>query len=234
MLEVDTYRLHIDLTDDAVFRVHAVVTFSVSAGALGHSTCIDLLGHDVVSAELNGKTVPYTDGRLKLADLRAENELVVSSSAPYSTTGEGLHRYVDPFDEAEYLYSQCEPADARRIFPVFEQPDLKATFQLHVTAPAHWTVLSNEPGDVTIDDDVARWTFDTTPVMSSYLFALIAGEYTQVAQSSWDTESASVPLSIWARKSMAIHVDAEEMLGITRAGFAFYEEQFGVAYPFTK
>src|SRR5699024_11405110 len=85
-----------------------------------------------------------------------------------------------------------------------------------------------------IDDDVARWSFDSTPVMSSYLFALIAGEYTQVAQSSWDTESASVPLSIWARKSMAIHVDADEMLDITRAGFAFYEEQFGVAYPFNK
>src|SRR5699024_11387728 len=139
---------------------------------------------------------------------------VLPSAALHPTAGAGLHRYVVRLDDAEYLYSQCEPAEARRIFPVVEQPDLKATFELHVTAPAHWTVLSNEPGDFTIDDDVARWSFDTTPVMSSYLFALIAGEYTQVAQSSWDTESASVPLSIWARKSMAIHVDAEEMLDI--------------------
>ncbi|HEY4558210.1 MAG TPA: aminopeptidase N [Enteractinococcus sp.] len=234
MLEVDTYRLHIDLTDDAVFRVHAVVTFSVSAGALGHSTCIDLLGHDVVSAELNGKAVPYTDGRLKLADLRAENELVVSSSAPYSTTGEGLHRYVDPFDEAEYLYSQCAPADARRIFPVFDQPDLKAKFQLRVTAPAHWDVLSNEPGDYVIDGDVAHWSFATTPFMSSYLFALIAGEYVQVGQDSWDTDEASVPLGLWARRSLAKYVDAAAILGITKAGFEFYETTFAQPYPYTK
>lgn len=233
-LEVHHYRLEIDVTDDAEFRVDAVITFSASHGAIGHTSFIDLLDHQVSSAKLNGTDVSYDGARLTLANLQQDNELVVSSSAPYSTTGEGLHRYVDPFDEAEYLYSQCEPGDARRIFPVFEQPDLKATFELHVTAPAHWIVLSNEPGAFTIDDDVARWSFDSTPVMSSYLFALIAGEYTQVAQSSWDTESASVPLSIWARKSMAIHVDAEEMLDITRAGFAFYEEQFGVAYPFTK
>src|SRR5699024_3112466 len=178
--------------------------------------------------------VDYDGARLNLADLQAQNELVVHSSAPYSTTGEGLHRFVDPFDEAEYLYSQCEPADARRIFPVFEQPDLKATFQLNVTAPAHWSVISNEPGEQRVDGDIAHWTFATTPVMSSYLFALIAGEYTQVATGSWDTETASVPLGVWARKSLAPHVESETILDITRSGFKFYEDQFGVAYPFTK
>ena len=233
-LEVHHYRLEIDVTDDAEFRVNAVITFSASRGATENTCFIDLLGHKVFSATLNGTDVSYDGARLTLENLQEDNELVVSSSSPYSSTGEGLHRYVDPFDEAEYLYSQCEPADARRIFPVFEQPDLKATFELHVAAPAHWSVLSNEPGNFRLDGDVAHWSFDTTPVMSSYLFALIAGEYTQVAQGSWATESASVPLSIWARKSMAIHVDAEEMLDITRAGFEFYEKQFGVAYPFTK
>ena len=233
-LEVHHYRLEFDVTDDVEFRVNTLITFSASREAIGNTCFIDLLGHEVFSAKLNGTDVSYDGTRLTLENLQESNEVVVSSSSPYSTTGEGLHRYVDPFDEAEYLYSQCEPADARRIFPVFEQPDLKATFALHVTAPAHWAVLSNEPGNYTVDGDIAHWTFDTTPVMSSYLFALVAGEYTQVAQSSWDTDSTSVPLSIWARKSMAVHVDAKEMLDITRAGFEFYEQQFGVAYPFTK
>lgn len=233
-LDVHHYQLHIDLTDDAEFRVETVVTFSASHGAVGHTGFIDLLDHQVSSAKLNGHDVSYDGAKLTLAGLRENNELVVASSAPYSTTGEGLHRYVDPFDEAEYLYSQCEPADARRIFPVFEQPDLKATFQLNVTAPAHWSVISNEPGEQHVDGDIAHWTFATTPVMSSYLFALIAGEYTQVATGSWDTETASVPLGVWARKSLAPHVESETILDITRSGFKFYEDQFGVAYPFTK
>src|SRR5699024_1533085 len=152
-------------------------------------------------------------------------------SAPYSTTGEGLHRFVDPFDEAEYLYSQCEPADARRIFPVFEQPDLKATFGLEVTAPAHWSVLSNEPGAQRVEGDVAHWEFGNTPLMSSYLFALIAGGYVEVAAGSSDER---VTLGIWARESLAKFVDADQMLVITRAGFACYERNLGVEYPFTK
>src|SRR5699024_2850089 len=200
----------------------------------GQDTFIDLLGHRVHSAQLNGHDVDYDGARLNLADLQAQNELVVHSSAPYSTTGEGLHRFVDPFDEAEYLYSQCEPADARRIFPVFEQPDLKATFALHVTAPAHWAVLSNEPGNYTVDGDLAHWTFDTTPVMSSYLFALIAGEYIQVAKDYWETADAAVPLGIWARRSSARYVEADEIFAITKAGFKYYERHFDQPYPYTK
>ncbi|GAA4473349.1 aminopeptidase N [Enteractinococcus fodinae] len=234
MLEVDSYRINLDVTDDAVFAVHTVVNFSVSAGALGHATSIDLLGHEVESAMLNGHAVTYDGVRLKLDDLQADNELVVTSSAPYSTTGEGLHRYVDPYDEAEYLYTQCAPADARRIFPVFDQPDLKATFELRVTAPAHWEVLSNEPGEYVVDGNVAHWTFGATPVMSSYLFALIAGEYIRVAEDSRDTPEASVPLGLWARRSLARHVDADQILTITKAGFAFYEQHFAQPYPYSK
>ena len=234
MLEVDTYELHFDLTHDDVFTVDTVVNFSVSATAIGHSTEIDLLGHEVFSAELNGQPVTYDGAVLNLPDLRENNVLVVRSSAQYSTTGEGLHRYLDPYDEAVYLYSQCAPADARRIFPVFDQPDLKARYKIQVTAPAHWQVVSNEPGECTINDDVAHWSFAATPVMSSYLFALIAGEYVQVAHDSWDTHDASVALGLWSRRSLARYVDAEEIFSITKNGFAFYEEQFDQAYPYTK
>ena len=95
----------------------------------------------------------------------------------YMNTGEGLHRFVDPADGQVYLYSQFEVADTRRMFPVFEQPDLKATFQFSVTAPADWAVVSNQPSPepVAVSDGVARWDFSPTPVMSCYVTALIAG-----------------------------------------------------------
>ncbi|GAA4108644.1 aminopeptidase N [Enteractinococcus coprophilus] len=234
MLEVDTYRLHFDLTDEDVFTVHTVVNFSVSAAAIGQGTTIDLLDHEVISAHMNGRPVNYDGARLCLQNLQEDNELVVRSQANYSTTGEGLHRYMDPYDEAIYLYSQCAPADARRIFPVFDQPDLKARYDIQVTAPAHWQVISNEPGEYTISDDVAHWKFAPTPVMSSYLFALIAGEYIQVAEDVWETHQAAVSLGLWARRSLARYVEAGEIFDITKSGFAFYEEQFDQPYPYTK
>src|SRR5665647_3438136 len=85
------------------------------------------------------------DSRISLADLAEHNELRVVADGAYMTTGEGLHRFVDPVDGEVYLYSQFEVADSRRVFAVFEQPDLKAAFRFTVTAPAHWTVISNSP-----------------------------------------------------------------------------------------
>ncbi|HEY4534890.1 MAG TPA: aminopeptidase N [Enteractinococcus sp.] len=234
MLEVDSYQLHFDLTDDHIFGVRTVVKFSVSAAAIGHSTAIDLLDHQVLSATLNGRDVSYDGARLALKDLQEDNELIVTSFARYSTTGEGLHRYLDPYDEAVYLYSQCAPADARRIFPVFDQPDLKAVYEIEVTAPAHWQVLSNEPGEYTLQGDEAHWRFAPTPVMSSYLFALIAGEYIQVGEDVWESHMDDVPLGLWCRRSLARHVDAEEIFQITKAGFEFYERHFDQRYPYTK
>lgn len=234
MLEVGSYRLHFDLTNPSTFRVHAVINFTVSDAALGQGTWIDLLGHDVETARLNGTNVVCDGARLCLKNLAANNELVVTSHAPFSTTGEGLHRTVDPFDEAEYIYSQCEPADARRIFPVFEQPDLKAVFEVSVTAPAHWEVIANTPGKKILAQDVARWTFDATPQMSSYLFALIAGEYVQVGSDTFDGTQATVPLGVWARRSLAKYVDAKNILALTKTGLNFYETQFDTPYPFTK
>ena len=93
---------------------------------------------------LNGEQLDpdevFADSRIALAGLQAENVLVVDADCLYTNTGEGLHRFVDPVDGEVYLYSQFEVPDSRRVFAVFEQPDLKATFQFTVTAPASWKV----------------------------------------------------------------------------------------------
>lgn len=92
--------------------------------------------------ELNGESLDpakyFVDNRVELPNLQAHNTLKVVSSCQYSTTGEGLHRSVDPSDGNIYLYSQFEVPDARRVYAVFDQPDIKATFDFEVTAPESW------------------------------------------------------------------------------------------------
>ena len=78
-----------------------------------------------------------------LRGLSEHNVVVVDADCSYSNTGEGLHRFVDPVDGEVYLYSQFETADAKRVFACFDQPDLKATFDVTVTAPARWEVVSD-------------------------------------------------------------------------------------------
>src|SRR5690606_37031563 len=113
-----------------------------------------------------------------LQGLQQQNELTVVADFAYTNTGEGLHRFVDPVDQEVYLYTQFEVPDSRRVFAVFEQPDLKATFQFTVTAPSAWAVVSNSPTpEPAVDGDTATWTFEPTPRISSYITALIAGPY---------------------------------------------------------
>ena len=147
VVSVQSYRVELDLTEDPrTFRARTTVAFTAEPGT---STFIDAITASVESVTLNGASLDpaeVSDGeRIQLLGLAAQNELVVESTMHYMNTGEGLHRFVDPADGQVYLYSQFEVADTRRMFPVFEQPDLKATFQFCVTAPAEWAVVSNQP-----------------------------------------------------------------------------------------
>ncbi|NKX49448.1 aminopeptidase N, partial [Arthrobacter deserti] len=156
--------------------------------------------------------------------------------ALYMNTGEGLHRFVDPVDNEVYLYSQFEVPDSRRVFAVFEQPDLKASFRFTVTAPAHWDVVSNSPTPVPVPaaEGTATWTFEPTPRISSYITALIAGPYQCVRSELTSSDGRTVPLGVFARRSLMQYLDAENIFSLTRQGFEFFEQQFGTPYPFAK
>ena len=116
-------------------------------------------------------------------DLAEENDLTVIADCRYSHDGTGLHRAVDPADQKVYTYTKFEPAYARTVFANFEQPDLKATFSTAVLVPGHWTVISNEPvaERTPAGERFVRWRFRQTPRLSTYLFAVAAGEYEVVA-----------------------------------------------------
>ena len=168
LVTVDRYAIELDLvTGEKTFRSTTIVEFEALPGA---DTYIDLAAHRVHSAVLNGHAIDvsgYDESRgIPLEGLAQRNVLVVSADCYYSNTGEGLHRFVDPVDGEVYLYSQFETADAKRMFACFDQPDLKATFDVTVTAPAHWQVISNGATTSIEDRDGARvHTFATTAPM---------------------------------------------------------------------
>ncbi|PZE65824.1 MULTISPECIES: aminopeptidase N [unclassified Curtobacterium] len=237
VVAVQTYDVELDLTRGAdSFGSTTRVRFTATAGA---STFIDAITKTVHSITLNGSALDVAavnDGvRIQLDDLQEQNELVVVSDALYTNTGEGLHRFVDPVDDEVYLYSQFEVPDSRRMFAVFEQPDLKAEFSFTVTAPSRWQVVSNSPTpEPHVDGDVATWAFPPTARISSYITALVAGPYEVVRDELTSRDGRTIPLGVFARKSLASYLDPEYVFDITKKGFAYFEEKFDVAYPFDK
>jgi aminopeptidase N len=239
ILDVASYDIDIDLTTgDQTFRSETTVRFSCSQP--GASTFIDLVARTVHSVRLNGNDLDASavaDGvRVQLDDLAAENELHVVADCVYMNTGEGLHRFVDPVDKEVYLYSQFEVADSRRVFTVFEQPDLKATFRFTVTAPDHWVVVSNSPTPAAepLGEGKAVWRFEPTPVLPSYVTALIAGPYHTERSELTSRDGRTIPLGVLCRASLAEHLDADNVVTITKQGFEYFEQTFDLPYPFTK
>ncbi|MDT3331227.1 aminopeptidase N [Microbacterium sp. KSW-18] len=237
-VETHSYDVTLDLTTgDEVFESRSVIRFAATAGA---STFVDLIARGIREITLNGRMLDpsavYADSRIALEGLTDENELVVVADCEYTNTGEGLHRFVDPVDGEVYLYSQFEVPDSRRVFAVFEQPDLKATFRFTVTAPDAWKVVSNSPTPEPqpAGDGVATWSFDPTPRISSYITALVAGPYEQVFSELTSSDGRTIPLGVYARKSLWQYLDADYVFEKTRQGFAYFEDKFGVPYPFAK
>ncbi|MBO9577920.1 MAG: aminopeptidase N [Microbacteriaceae bacterium] len=233
LVQTQSYEVALDLTTGPdSFRSSTVVRFTATPGT---ATFIDAITEQVHLVVLNGVALDpaeVADGtRIALSGLAADNVLEVVADFAYSTSGEGLHRFVDPVDGEVYLYSQFEVPDSRRVFAVFEQPDLKATFAFTVTAPESWVVVSNQPA---VSAEAGVWTFSPTPVISSYITAIVAGPYVDWRDELTSSDGRTIPLGVFARRSLAEHVDADYVFEKTKQGFAYYESKFGVPYPFEK
>ncbi|MEU8801373.1 aminopeptidase N [Spirillospora sp. NPDC048819] len=235
LLTVESYAVELDLTTgEERFGSTTVIRFGNAE--TGASTFVDLHGAVVREATLNGKALDPSSydsekGRLPLPDLAAENELRVVADCAYSRSGEGLHRFVDPVDDSVYLYSQFETADAHRMYTCFDQPDLKATFELTVHAPEDWEVVTNESAE---SAEGGTWHFLPTPQISTYITALIAGPYHVVRDEYRRDDGTVIPLGVFCRASLAEHLDAPAIVDVTRQGFGYFEKVFGREYPFGK
>ena len=240
LITVNSIAVELDLSGDVDESTYPSTSrLSFESHEAGASTWVDIVAERINRAVLNGRELDVDsafDGtRLVIDQLEPYNELLVEADARYMNTGEGLHRFVDPVDSETYLYTQFEPADARRVYACFEQPDLKIHFQLTVTAPAHWTVVSNAatPEPEPISHGVARWSFPATERLSTYVTALVAGPYHSVTDEYVGT-FGTYPLGVHCRSSLADHLDADEILTVTKQGFEYFEGVFGVGYPFGK
>lgn len=232
------YVVELDLSGESTEGRFGSITTIRFTGTPGGSTFADLVDGEISSITLNGISVDpatYADSRIPLHGLAAENELRVEATCLYSHSGEGLHRFVDPVDDRVYLYTQFEVPDARRVFTTFEQPDLKATFEFHITAPSHWSVTSNSPTPepVAAGAGANTWSFAPTKRMSTYITALVAGDYVSVTD-TYSGAYGDIPLGVFCRQSLVEHLDADEIFTVTKQGFAFFEGAFEMGYPFGK
>ena len=225
LISVDTYDVHVDLTNakDPEFESYpTVTTVRFSCNTPGAETFIDYIHHSVDSVKLNGTELPLADAvngaRITLPNLQAENVLTIHGRSYYSRSGEGMHRYFDPSDGRVYLYTQYEPSDCRRVFPNFEQPDLKAVFNFRITAPKDWVVSSNGVLESQVvdptDDSITKRVFSPTAKISTYITAIVAGEYftaTTTYKPKSKVNSGDIPLVVYCRQSLKPHFDYDHI-----------------------
>jgi aminopeptidase N len=232
LITVASYEVDLDLASGSETFV-SVSVLRFDCAEPGASTFVDLTAPAVREITLNGAVVgpdAFDGDRITLDGLAAGNVLRVVAECAYSRSGEGLHRFTDPADERVYLYSDLETFDAHRVYACFDQPDMKASYELSVTAPADWLVVSNmAPESTTEAGQALRWHFPPTPVMPTYITAVAAGPYHVVRG-----EHDGIPLGVFCRQSLAEHLDADEILEVTRQGFDFFHKTFGITYPFGK
>jgi aminopeptidase N len=234
-----SYDVSVDLTrGNEIFGSTSVVSFSCATP--GASTNLDLIAQRVHEIVVNGTAIDpaiaWANGRIALSGLLERNEVRVVADCLYANDGTAMHRSVDAADGKVYVYTALEPADSRRVYANFEQPDLKAAYTLHVTAPAHWEVFSNQPTPEPqpVREGTAVWDFSPTPPISTYLTTVVAGEYEVVRDSHVTTTGRVIPLALGCRASFAAYLDVDELFDLTKRGLDFFTQLFGTEYPFAK
>jgi aminopeptidase N len=227
------YKLDFQLTGEPSFGATSTLDFDL--GDANSDLTVDLDKSKIGKLVVNGKTLEaaYNDSFITIpaaALKKGHNTISVSFTREHSTNGEGLHRYVDKADGRVYLYSHFEPAAAHQMFASFDQPDLKATYTLTATAPKDWVVISSTR-ETKVDDLGAtkRWHFPATPKLSPYNFSMHAGPYHM-----WEDNSGKYPMRLFARESLAKQVWPDVWFKYTKDGLKYYDEYFGIPYPFKK
>ncbi len=233
-----SYTLSLSLTKgSATYDGALTVRFALEAPSAG--TFLDCTSQTISSLTVNGVAADVRHERNRLyldgSQLDAQNIVEVSYVNEHDHIGAGLHQFVDPEDGEEYLYTHFEPYDAHRLLPCFDQPDIKASLDLTVTAPSEWEVAANYPVFSSSDagDGRTRHVFSETPRISTYLFAFIAGPY-KTFSDTWSDAEGDTALRVLCRGSIAPHFDPDEFFQVTRDGLTFFSEFFDYRYPFDK
>ncbi len=228
------YKLYFEFTaGSSQYSGRTQVSFDLRARP--RSLFLDFQGDSLKSVVINGRDMPQAairDFRVQLAPEMLKpgrNRVILEYENRFDTNGRGLHRFVDPADHKAYFFSHFEPFRANRLFPCFDQPDLKASFELTVMAPRDWQIVSNTLATITRAGERSRHVFKRSPRFSTYLFALVGGPF-----AVFEDARAKLPSRVFTTQSMARYADVENIFTVTRQGMDFYEAYFGIPYPFKK
>jgi aminopeptidase N len=225
------YEVRLDVTADRSFRSDVTIRFRCARP--GERTFLDFADGSVRELTVNGDDRPdaHHGRRIRLDGLGERNEIRVATESPYSNTGKGMNRFVDPIDGAAYIHTDSEPFDAHRAYACFDQPDLKGTFRFQVRAPRGWEVVSNSRAESRPDEDdgAVIWPFRPTPAIPTYITMIAGGPFHKVTD-----RHGAIDLGLYCRQTLAEHLDPDEWLEITRQGLDFFQEAFGYPYVFDK
>ncbi len=230
------YDIRLDVTDTA--KARGSIEIIVNRKAAAEDLIIDFRGPELRSVSANGRTIvdfAWRNGHVVVPAryLRAgANQLSLSFTAAIAAAGASIIRYHDSSDNSIYLYTLLVPADANQLFPSFDQPDLKARVTWRITAPREWSVLANgaeqKVAPAAARGDARTWEFAATEPISTYLAAFAAGPWAIVPY------KGTPAMRLFVRKSRVQEVDADTILSDNAAAYRWFEEYFGVKYPFSK
>ncbi|WP_078124253.1 M1 family aminopeptidase [Leptospira alexanderi] len=239
LIDQVSYEIHLDLkAGSSTYQGETKISFFYTGKGKGKLK-IDFVSKKIEVFLLNGKELKEfsnyskTDSFLDLSQeslKSGKNEIRIRYTNDYNHSGSGFHQFQDPSDGSEYLHTDFEPFEAHRMFPCFDQPDLKATYELSLVGPKEWKYIHNTfPSKEQIKKERIEIRFQKTALFSTYLFALIAGPY-----EVWEDRYKNIPLRILCRKSLAKYLDAENLFAITKESFGFLESYFDLPYPYGK
>ncbi len=189
---------------------------------------------------INGKHVSdfkYNDYFISIPTVYLKEEkniLKIAYSKEYSKNGSGFYKFKDSLDKNVYLYTDFEPYDANLFAPMFDQPNLKASYSLNVTTPLNWRVISSvKEQRVVVKSGYKKWFFPKSQKFSTYLFSLHAGPY-KVWEDKAKLKSKEISLKLFSRQSLAKYVKPKYWFKTTKQSFNFFEQYFSTDYPYTK
>lgn len=227
------YTLTLDLSKPEQFSGTNLIEFNNRK--VSDDLTVDFSHGEVQKVWVNGKAADFSYNNFfitldKSLLQKGPMSLKIQYTHPYSDNGSGLYRYHDKMDGRAYVYTHFEPYEANKLFPHFDQPNLRANYIVNVTAPKDWHVITSVP-EVTVktQGQVKQWHFPESAKISSYIFPLHAGPY-----HVWQDKFEDVPLRLFARQSVAKYVDNQFWFDVTKKGLAFFNDYFDFDYPFGK
>ena len=226
-----SYAVDLDLTDHETFRSQVQVRFRSAADR----TFLELKGALSVEVRLGGVATEttYDGGRVWLSGLSNTevNTVEVVATLPYTTDGDGMHTFIDPADGSRYVAAYLGMDNASKVYACFDQNDLKARFDVSVTADPADTVLAN---GAVVSRDEGRWVFATTPPIPPARLVVAAGPWHSVRWTAVFESGESLDFGWHARASLAAELDrdADELRRTSEDCFAHYAVLIDEPYPF--